>query len=588
MIKFLKNLLASFIGTSIALGVMFMFLLVCISVAAVAEEPISISENSVLEISFDKPLKDYGGKYEYEELKTVFEEYDGLNNVLTAIEYAANDSKIKGISINNSFLNTGAANAKSIRDALVKFKESGKFIYAYGAIFLQKDYYLASVADSIFLNPVGKLDFRGLSTEVYYLKELQEKSGVKMEVVRHGKYKSAVEPFMSDKMSVENKKQIKSYLQSIWGMYVADISESRNVSEQMLNKIADQLLVRTPMMAVQNKLIDGLFYIDEYENLIKKRVGLAYDETISIVSAETYAEYSSKKNNKIASTKIAVIYAQGDIIYGRGDEDYIGEEIILESLEEVRKDENVEAIVVRINSPGGVALTSEIIWHEIQRTNAIKPVVISLGDVAASGGYYMAVAGGKIFAEPSTITGSIGVFATIPNMSGLAAKWGINAEQVSTHNNAVGYSAFEPAADTFKKYVQEDIEAKYQTFLERVAQGRNMSVDEVHEIAQGRVWTGEQAKENGLIDEIGGLGDAIAYAAEVIQAPSYSTVNYPIYKTSFGEIFENLAGFSFLKSQETILKETIGEENYKLMRYLQGATQQKGIQARLPYELKIQ
>lgn len=585
--KFLRNLLAAILGTLIALGIVFMFFLIIATIAGSAEQPIIVKDNSVLEIAFDQPLKDYGGKYKFTDLDYQFEEYNGVNNVLFAIEKAMGDDKIKGISIHSSFLTTGAATTKSIRDAILEFKNSGKFVYAYGDMYMQKDYYLASVADSVFLNPTGRLDFRGLSSEVLFFKELQENSGVKMEVIRHGKYKSAVEPFISDTMSDENRQQISELLFSVWDTYLEDIAESRSITKEQLNTYADNLATRTPEMALENNFVDVLAYMDQYIKMIKNQIGLNEDQDLNHINILDYAEYASNTQRSNANDRIAVIYAQGEIGYGKGNDNYIGQDIMFKSLKKAREDDRVKAIVLRINSPGGMAITSDIIWREIQVTKQIKPVIVSMGDLAASGGYYMAVAGDIIFAEPTTITGSIGVFATLPNVSGLADNWGINAEQVSTNKNATAYSVFEPVTEDFKAYMKTGIEEFYQTFLKKVADGREMTVSEVDAVAQGRVWTGKQAQEKGLVDEIGGLDDAITFAAKSTGTSSYRIENYPVYETSIEELLKGLSGFGFAETKEEILKEELGEEFYKVIQQLKAVSTKKGVQARLPFQINI-
>lgn len=586
--KFLRNLLAAILGTLIALGIIFMFFLIIATIAGSAEQPIIVKNNSVLEIAFDQPLKDYGGKYKFTDLDYQFEEYNGVNNVLFAIQKAMDDDKIKGISIHSSFLNTGSATTKSIRDAILAFKNSGKFVYAYGDMYMQKDYYLASVADSVFLNPTGTLDFRGLSSEVLFFKDLQENSGVKMEVIRHGKYKSAVEPFLSNTMSPENRQQISELLLSIWDTYLEDIGESRSMTKDQLNSYADNLATRTPELALENNFVDALAYMDQYTKAMKEELGLSEDQGLNRINILDYAEYTSKTRQSNPNNRIAVIYAQGEIGFGKGNDNYIGQDIMFKSLKTAREDDRIKAIVLRINSPGGMAITSDIIWREIQVTKQIKPVIVSMGDLAASGGYYMAVAGDKIFAEPSTITGSIGVFATLPNISSLADNWGINAEQVNTNENATAYSVFEPVTEDFKAYMKTGIEDFYQTFLRKVADGRSMTVAEVDSVAQGRVWTGNQALDKGLVDEIGGLNEAIEYAANTTGIDSYSIENYPVYETSVEELLRGLSGFGFAESKEEILKKELGEEFYKVMQQLKAVGNKKGMQARLPFEISIQ
>ncbi|MEM7381319.1 MAG: signal peptide peptidase SppA, partial [Bacteroidota bacterium] len=405
---------------------------------------------------------------------------------------------------------------------------------------------------SLFLNPVGAMDFKGLAAEVLYYKDLQEKTGVKMEVIRHGKYKSAVEPFLANEMSDANRTQIKELIDALWGSMLEDISESRNLSISEINQIADTLGGRTPEFAVSSGLIDGLIYQDQYESKLKAATNLSEVNDLNYISLSDYTERSNGRKVYQGTDRIAVIFAQGEIMYGEGDQNFIGQGIITKALIKAREDDKVKAVVLRVNSPGGNALTSDIIWREIELTKEEKPVVVSMGDVAASGGYYIAVGADKIYAEPTTITGSIGVFGTIPNISELAGNIGINAEQVGTNKNSVDYSLFEPMTDEFRELVQEGIEETYTTFLQRVADGRNITVAEADSLAQGRVWSGTDAKRLGLIDELGSLDDAIAAAAEMAETGSYSIRKYPRYKSGFEKFMEDLEGASVKSTEETI------------------------------------
>lgn len=582
--KFLRNLLASVLGTLVALGIIFMVFLIFIAFAGNQETIKPVKDNSVLEISLSKPLKDYGGKYNFIDFEYKFENYDGLNNVTDAIRFAKEDDKIKGISIYSKVFMGGTAQAKAIRDALAGFKESGKFVYAYGDFFTQKDYYLASVADSVFLNPVGEMDFRGLSSEVLFFRDLQQKSGVKMEVIRHGKYKSAVEPFLADKMSEANREQISELLESVWLSVKEDIAASRDITPENLDVFADELAARTPQLALDNGFVDALMYYNDYELMLKRAIGTDALDDVAYVSVTDYAEHASRKKKSFGKDKIAVVFAQGEIGYGKGDDHVIGQGIMIKALKEARENEKVKAIVLRVDSPGGSALASDIIWNEIALTKKVKPVVVSMGNVAASGGYYIAAGADRIFAEPSTITGSIGVFGVVPNIHELAVRWGINAEQVNTNKQSTIYSVFEPMTDEFRAVTTEGIEQVYQTFLERVAQGRNMTISEVDSIAQGRVWSGLEAKEVGLVDEIGGLDDAVAYAAELVDLTDYAVRNYPEYEINFDKVF---ARFGLVQSREEIIKEEIGQETYEVYQKLKAISQQKGIQARIPFEMHI-
>jgi protease-4 len=582
--KFLGNLLASILGTLIALGIIFLLFIV-IAMALGETEKVVVKNNSVLEIKLDAVVKDYAPKGTdfLDEFLAFRDEKMGLNEIINAIENAKNDVNIAGISINTLNVNAGISQTKAIRNKLEEFKESGKFIMAYGDVYNQKSYYLSSVADSIFMNPLGGVEFKGLSSEVLFFKDLQDKIGVKMEVIRHGKYKSAVEPFLYNKMSDENREQITTFLQSIWGELLVDISKSRNKTIEELNIIADNLWARNATLALENNIVDAAVYLDEYETKLKRASGISTDDELSEIALSDYISTGKGRVISSAPNKIAVIYAQGEIIYGKGNKDLIGQDLIIEALRKARKDKKVKAIVLRINSPGGSALASELIWRELELTKKELPLVVSMGDVAASGGYYIACNADRIFAEPTTISGSIGVFGAIPNMSKLANNIGINAEQVST-NKSPSYSVFEPITDEFRTVTKEGVEDIYIAFLERVSAGRNMSVEAVDSIAQGRVWAGVDALQNGLVDELGNLDDAVSYAAELAEVTDYKVRNYPDYKLDLGE---KLSGFPFMKSKEKVMIEALGFENYKTYQILKQFSEIKGIQARMPFILEI-
>ncbi|NNK10666.1 MAG: signal peptide peptidase SppA [Flavobacteriaceae bacterium] len=583
--NFLRNLLAAILGTLIAMGILFFMFLIFVSLANV-EEGVVIKRNSVLELKLEDPINDYTGSNDADPFAGLFEEAVGLDDILHAIEVAKNDDKIEGISINTQFVMAGWSQVKAIRDALSDFRESGKFVYAYADLLMQKDYFLASAADSVFLNPVGNLDFRGLSAEVLFYKDLQEKTGVKMEVIRHGKYKSAVEPFLQNEMSEENRTQIAELLESLWGSMIEDISLARNLSSDDLNAIADSLGARTPALAMRSGLIDGALYWDQYEARLRQAMGESEDKAINYVELSDYLKEARKKSIYKGSDRIAIIYAQGEILYGEGGPNYIGQGLINRALIRARKDDKVKAVVLRVNSPGGSALTSDVIWREVELTRKEKPVVVSMGDVAASGGYYIAAGADKILAEPTTITGSIGVFGTIPNISELAEDIGINAEQVETNRNSTEYSLFEPMTPKFRSVVSESIEATYQTFLTRVAEGRNISMERADSLAQGRVWSGSEALKIGLVDQLGGLEDAIDVAAELAETTSFSIRSYPRYKSNFEMLMEDLSGAK-TKVKEDVIKSELGPEAFSLYKEVKRVTQQRGVQARMPFSITI-
>lgn len=583
--NFLRNLLAAIIGTLIAFGIMFFMFVIFVSLVN-TEESVSVKKNSVLELQMKYPINDYTGNNEGEPFDILFDKAQGLDQILHAIKVAKEDDNIKGISINKNYISAGISTTQAIRKALSDFKESGKFIYAYGDYYLQKDYYLASVADSIFLNPVGAMDFKGLSAEVLYFKDFQDKTGVKMEVIRHGKYKSAVEPFLSNEMSEDNRTQIKELMSSIWNSIISEISVDRSISEQDINIIADTLGGRKPEYAKASGLLDAVVYYDEYENRLKQAIGISKEDKLNSISLEDYMKMSRKKKLYSGKDKIAVIFAQGNILYGEGGPDMIGQGIMNKAIIKARDDKTVKAIVLRVNSPGGSALTSDIIWRELEIAKGKKPLVVSMGDVAASGGYYISAGADKIYAEPTTITGSIGVFGTVPNINELAANIGINAEQVGTNKNSVDYSFFEPMSDEFRAYVKEGIESTYQTFLTKVSEGRNITIAEADSVAQGRVWSGTEAQELGLVDELGGLDDAIEAAALLADVDSYSVKKYPKYKSSFERLMEDFGGASIFNKEE-LIREEIGAEVYGIYKEVRSAMEQKGIQARLPFTLTI-
>ena len=586
--KFLRNLLAAILGCLVAFGILFCMFLVFAALVGNAGDGVVVKENSVLKISISDPIYDYYGADENDPFAGLFEEGQGLDDILHAIQVAKTDNRIQGISIRNNYLMAGLAQTQELRKALEDFKTSGKRIYALHDFYSQKDYYLASIADKVFLNPQGLMDFKGLSSEVLYYKDLQEKSGIKMEVIRHGKYKSAVEPYLSDTMSEENRTQIKELLTSLWTQMLTDIAASRNISVENLNVIADTLGARSPQMAVSSGLLDGLLFQDQYQKEWKETLGIDDEDDINVISLKDYVTVAKNKNKNAGKDKIAVIYAQGEILYGEGNRDVIGQGTMTRSLIRARENDNIKAVVLRVDSPGGIGLVSDIIWREVVLTREVKPVVVSFGNVAASGGYYLAVGADKIFAEPTSITGSIGVFATIPNIHEFSTKIGINAEQVGTNENSIDYSFFEPMTDSFRQERQDYVQDGYDTFLERVAEGRKMSVEAVNEIAQGRVWSGVDALEIGLIDELGNLDDAIAAAADMAGLDRPSIRKYPKYKSDFERFMDDFGGTK-LRLGEQILKEELGIETYQTLKELRRMTkQQKGLQARMPYHLNIQ
>ena len=584
--RFLGNILATVIGIFVFLMLSFFGIVLLGVIFGGDSEAVEVKNDSVIELNLESITDDYAGKYS-DPWVTAFSEKKkiGLTDVINALEIAQTDEAIKGISILNTNSGLGMAQSKELRDALERFKKSGKFIYSYSNGYSQREYYLNSVANTLYLNPVGEMDFKGLSSEVLFFKDFQEKTGLKMEVIRHGKYKSAVEPFLENKMSDANREQISELLHSVWENVIIDISKSRNIPVDKLNAIANGLLGRTPEMAKAQRLIDVIAYEDEYHDALKKALKVKKDEDYNSVSIADYTQKTTTTSiNMDTNDAIAIIYAQGDITSGEGDVNEIGEGSMRRSLQEARKNEDIKAIVLRINSPGGNALTSDLIWREIELTKKTKPIVVSMGNYAASGGYYIACNANTIFAEKNTITGSIGVFGILPNFSVATSRYGIHSERVATHDNASDYSPFLPMDEKIKTIAQEGVEQVYTTFIGHVAQGRKMTPQQVDAIAQGRVWTGSEAVKNGLVDKIGGLKDALKEAARLSKIKSYSTVNYPEYKKDFEELFAN---FPFAKSRTAFIKEEIGEENYQVLQQVKRIQNRKGTQAVLPFEIDI-
>jgi protease-4 len=585
---FLRELVAVILGVFISFFIMF-FVFVAIGTAIsssfMEEEKVLVKNNSVLVLNLNEQIRDYAPKSDdpFEQLLGLEEEIMGLNTIINAIDNAKYDEKIKGISIESVYLRAGIAQVQEIRDKLYEFKESGKFVTAHADVYDQKNYYLSSVADSIYVYPEGSLDFKGLSSEILFFKDFQDKYGIKMEVIRHGKYKSAVEPFLANEMSEENREQTFAFLNSIWGELVEDIGENRGISSERINEIADELLARTPDLAIENGLISGQLPEDEYVKILKDLSGLNEDQKVHRISIENYIKSGKGRIISTAKDKIAVIYAQGEIMYGKGDEKIIGQDLIKEALKKAKEAKDVKAIVLRVNSPGGSALASDIILREIEITKEEKPVVVSMGSLAASGGYYISCNADKIIAEPTTITGSIGVFGAIPNISEFSKRIGINAEQIGTNKRSIGYSVFEPMNEDFYATTKEGIERVYTTFVSKVAEGRNMTFEQVDSIAQGRVWTGKEAQEKGLVDELGSLEDAIRAAADLVGITEYRVRNYPDYDKEFKDLFKGPFGMV----KENLLKSELGESNYEAFQRIKQFTELRGIQTRLPFLLEI-
>lgn len=588
MKQFLKFTLASIVGVMIA-GLLLFFIFVGIISAMISssEQPASISANSLLMLKFDYEIVDRAQNNPLDGLAIGLLEGNravGLNQILACIKKAKTDYNIKGIYLNPKDIYAGMASVEEIRNALKDFKTSGKFIYAYGEYLSQKAYYLVSVADSVIMNPQGMVDFKGLGGERSFYKKGLEKLGVEMQIVRHGKFKAAVEPFLLDKMSDENRLQTETYLNTIWSEMLTDISESRKMSKEQLNGVADQVATfRRADFAKENHLVDKLKYKDQVIDDLKKLTGTAQKDDLNAVEIHKYDKVPEQRDQKgLARKKIAVIYASGAIdanISGDG----IDSEELSRAIREARRDSSVKAIVLRINSPGGSAYGSEVIWREVKLASETKPVVASMGDVAASGGYYIACAADTIIADRTTITGSIGIFGMIPNFHNLMTdKLGITQDMVTTNAHSDMISLTRPMTAFERDLMQQTIEQGYDTFIGRVADGRKIDKTAVDEIGQGRVWAAPNARDIKLVDAFGGLNDAIAMAKQMAHLDNYRLLNLPKQKDPFEELIK---GFS-ASAKASILKSELGD-NYKYYQQLRNVMSQNGIMARMEYDIDI-
>lgn len=590
MKSFLKYLLASILGTLIVGLIMFFIFLGSLSaIIAHQEKPATVKSNSILYLKLDKPIEDRKPSIPFNftpfNFKTPFaEQVLGLNEILRNIEKAAKDDNIKGICLDLSTIQSGYATIEEIRNALVKFKETGKFIISYSDDFRQPPYYLASVSDKIYMNPEGSLYLIGLKTELLFFKNAFDKLGINPEVIRHGKFKSAVEPLIDTKMSDANREQIRSYMGSIWEHLVTSISESRGITTMEINNLANNLSLWNSAVAVEHKLIDSLIYRDELISILKEKSGTEDQESPNLVAIETYDKVPEIRTTKgLIKEKIAIIYASGDIVSGEDYTDEIGAHKISRTIREARADSSIKAIVFRVNSPGGSALASELIWRELDLAKKVKPVIASMGDVAASGGYYILAPADTIVANPVTITGSIGVFGVLMNMKDLMnKKLGItyDAETTNTYSN-IG-TPFRPLSQYELQILEKGVNKTYYSFVDHVAEGRGLTFDQVDNIAEGRVWSGINAKKIGLIDTYGGLTEAIKIAAEKAHIETYRIVELPKLQEPLQQLLKQVTGDIKIK----LIKNELGDD-YKYYQLLRKAKNMNGIQARLPYEISL-
>ena len=588
MKNFLKYTLATITGIIIASILFFVVILASFSaIVSSGNKPVAISNNSILVLKAGVPIPDRGDQNPFsgvDLLNMTLAPVPGLNDILHNIEKASGDSKIKGILIENGLLPSGWATTEEIRNAILKFREGGKFVISYSDYILtQECYYLATAADKIYINPGSMVEFKGLSSEVMFYKKALEKIGVEVQVTRHGKFKGAVEPFILDKLSEENKTQIKDYAGSLWNQVISDISKSRDIPADKLNLIADNIEGNLASKALETKLVDGLLYRDVLIDTLKVLSGISKDKDLNLISMNKYIKVPETKMMYSVKNKIAVVYASGTIVTGKGNDNNIGGNYYADIIRKVRRDTSVKAIVLRVDSPGGSAIASDIMWRELDLAAKVKPVVISMGNYAASGGYYISAPGTKIYADPMTISGSIGVFGLIPNAGKLLEeKLGLTTEIVKTNKNSDFPSIYRPMNSYEKELMQMSIEKIYSDFVDRVASGRRMSAASVDSIGQGRVWSGTSALRIGLIDEIGGLKDAINGAAKLAGVESYSIRELPVLEDPYTKILSQLSG----EIRISILKNELGE-SVKYYKMFQEIKDMSGIQARLPYFIDI-
>jgi len=588
MKEFLKYTLATITGIIIVSVLFFITMLASLSaLIASGNKPVPLKENTVLVLKAGIQIPDRTSQNPFAGFDFVnmsLTPATGLNDILKNIEKASSDKKITGILIENGVMPTGWATTGEIREALVRFRESGKFVIAWADyVMSQEGYYLSSAADRIFVSPGATIDFKGLSGEVMFYRKALEKLGVEVQVTRHGKFKGAVEPYLLDQLSEENEAQIRDYVGSIWSHVIGDISESRGISGEQLNNLADRLVTTHATGALENRLVDGLLYRDQLIDTLKILSGLTVDDKIGLIGMSKYTRVPDQKKSVYSKNRISVIYASGTIVMGKGNEYNIGGNNFSEVIRKERLDTTVKAIVLRVNSPGGSATASDIIWRELELAGEKKPVVVSMGNYAASGGYYISAPATTIFTNPVTITGSIGVFGLLPNAGKLLdQKLGITTQTVNTNRYSDFPSVFRPMDNYEKEVMQSTIEQIYTEFLTRVANGRDMTIESVDLIGEGRVYSGSRAIELGLADKTGGLNAAIKEAATLAGIETYAVRELPSLEDPYTRLLSQLGG----EIRTRILTRELGG-TLRFLDQLQDLQNISGVQARLPYFIEI-
>jgi protease-4 len=585
MKSFLKYLLASVLGVIIAMAVLFFIGMGVVgSIMSISEKPAEIKENTVLKLELNKPIVDRSPPIPFNLALLGGEQQLGLNSILANIEKAKKDNNIAGIYLDFSYVPAGIATINEIRDALLDFKTSGKFVICYGDFFTQAGYYLASAADKVYLNPAGFISFVGLRSEVLFFKGTFDKLDIEPEVIRYGAFKSAGEPYVNEKMSDEYRQQISAYLSDVWEYTLEKLSETRPVSPAQLNNIADNLKVNDAEAAVSLGLVDSLLYEDEVMQWINRRLGVADNKEVNAVNLKKYDRVPKMKDYKgLANDKIAVIYASGVIMPGEGDNASVGAETYAKAFRKAREDSSIKAVVLRITSPGGSALGSEIIWREAVLTRQVKPLVVSMGDYAASGGYYIACLADTIVASPTSLTGSIGVIGIHFNLKQFMKKLGITIDVERTNNYADFASAFRELKPEEREFWQHFTDKIYHDFVSHVAEGRGMTYEQVDDLGQGKIWSGTDAKANGLIDKHGGLNDAVAVAKNMAGlSDKYRLVDLPKQHDPLEELINQW-------SENTKLKALANEfgAGSQYVEQINYALKNQGIMTRMPMLIRV-
>lgn len=589
MKDFLKFTLATVTGIIVSFVVLsFISTLVFFSMMSSSESETQVRKNSIMMLDLNGVLMERSQENPFDFL--MGSEYNtyGLDDILSSIKKAKENDDIKGIYIQATSFGAGFASIEEIRNALKDFKESGKFIVAYGDTYTQGLYYLSSVADKVLLNPQGMIEWRGLAATPMFFKDLLAKVGVEMQVFKVGTYKSAVEPFISTEMSPANREQVNVYLSSIWGQITSDVAESRKISVDSLNAAADRMLMFHPAAeSVKSGLADTLIYKNDVRNYLKAVIGIDKDDRMPVLGLKDMVNVKKNVPKDKSGNVIAVYYAYGEIDGSSSSTtsaEGIDSEKVIKDLRKLKDDEDVKAVVLRVNSPGGSAYGSEQIWHAVSELKKEKPVIVSMGDYAASGGYYISCNADTIVADPTTLTGSIGIFGMFPNAKGLADKIGVNFDVVKTNRYADFGMLTRPMNDGEKSLIQMYVNQGYELFLNRCSEGRGISKEDLDKIAQGRVWTGSKAKELGLVDELGGLDRALEIAVAKADTDAYTVITYPK-KESFFESLMNTNPGNYIKAR--MLKGTMGEV-YQQFSALENFDKCDRIQARVPFELNIQ